>query len=71
MKLLLVRCAICYDWYAPVFKHCRNCGALRVAPEGMKPFHLNAQNIEIVRGLPADVDGMLNRFVKYVSRGEK
>ena len=40
MKLKLVRCHICYDWFSPLRSHCPNCGAAEVAPN----VHIDAGN---------------------------
>lgn len=32
MKLKLIRCHICHDWFSPLRSHCPNCGAAEVAP---------------------------------------
>lgn len=67
MKCILVKCGICLDWYSPIKGHCSNCGAFHITPKNGKGFYCRKDGIEVVRGLPVSVDGMLNRLVKYVS----
>ena len=31
MKLKLIRCSICHDWFSPFRSHCPNCGASEIA----------------------------------------
>jgi ribosomal protein L32 len=66
MTTKLVKCAICYNWHSPKH-HCENCGAFHLHLSKGKTIHVNRHGITMVRGLPADVDGMLNCLVKYVS----
>lgn len=68
MKLLLIKCGICNEFYhVQAHKHCPNCGAFHVSPKGMKGFYVNCNGMEMVRGLPVNVDGMLNRLINRLS----
>lgn len=71
MKCLLVRCGICNEFSSPIaHNHCPNCGAYCIRPKGMKTYYVRKDGIEVVRGLPVNVDGMLNRLVTRLQNGE-
>lgn len=51
MKLLLVKCSICSNWYGPWRGHCNSCGATMPITLKGKTFHLDVgNNKQIVKG---------------------
>jgi hypothetical protein len=67
MKLLLIKCGICSNWFKPsAHTHCPLCGAYRIEPKGMRTFYIRKDGTELVRGFPMNVDGCLNRLIKRV-----
>lgn len=67
MKLKLVRCHICHDWFSPLRSHCPNCGAseivagtfvavsndgkLQLIASGLNRYHFNRNALMIAQEL--------------------
>jgi len=55
MRIKLLKCAICFDWYSPWRSHCPVCGSARIKVSANEYIHISPANesrpgIQVVNG---------------------
>ena len=66
MKLLLTRCQLCSNWYAPFRSHCDVCGAFAMRVNGVLRY-FDSRGIEVKRATDMiSVDSAITRLVRSV-----